>query len=44
MPWYHRTRDSTETIDFDAAWQAVVFGQALLERLMDQNRVVAAQR
>jgi hypothetical protein len=37
MPWYHRSRDTSSTIDFDAAWQGVRFGQALLERLVEEG-------
>lgn len=36
MPTYHRLLDTTENLDFDAAWQAVVFSEALLQRLITQ--------
>ena len=34
MPTYHRLLDTTEHLDFDEAWQATVFGEALLRRLV----------
>lgn len=33
MPYYHRSNDTIENLDLDAAWQAVEFGWALLQRM-----------
>jgi hypothetical protein len=33
MPTYHRLLDTTENLDFDAAWMAILFGEALLQRI-----------
>lgn len=33
MPTYHRLLDTTENLDFEAAWKAILFGEALLYRL-----------
>ena len=44
MPSYHRLRDTTEHLDFDAAWQAVVFGWAILQRIAQEGASKEALR
>jgi hypothetical protein len=43
MPTYHRLLDTTAHLDFDAAWQAVVFGWALLQRLVSPKSLQALE-
>jgi hypothetical protein len=38
MPTYHRLLDTTENLDFDAAWQAVLFGETLLRRMAQAGK------
>jgi hypothetical protein len=39
MPWYHRLGDTAEHLDFDAAWQGVLFGWTWLEYLLTSKEI-----